>query len=50
MLSDPTKATATAYGVLNERGMSNRWTFYIDKNGKIAAIEKTFVRRRRPKT
>ncbi len=41
LLSDPTKATATAYGVLNERGMSNRWTFYIDKNGKIAAIEKT---------
>jgi peroxiredoxin Q/BCP len=41
LLSDPTKATATAYGVLNERGMSNRWTFYIDKSGKIAAIEKT---------
>ena len=41
VLSDPTKATATAYGVLNERGMSNRWTFYIDKSGKIAAIEKT---------
>ena len=41
LLSDPTKATATAYGVLNERGMSNRWTFYVDKTGKIAAIEKT---------
>jgi len=41
LLSDPTKATATAYGVLNERGMSNRWTFYIDKSGKIAAIEMT---------
>ena len=41
LLSDPTKATATAYGVLNERGMSNRWTFYIDKSGKVAAIEKT---------
>jgi thioredoxin-dependent peroxiredoxin len=39
LLSDPTKATATAYGVLNERGMANRWTFYIDKNGKIAAID-----------
>ena len=39
MLSDPTKATAKAYGVLNERGMANRWTFYIDKAGKIAAID-----------
>lgn len=41
MLSDPTKETATAYGVLSERGFANRWTFYIDKSGKIAAIEKT---------
>jgi peroxiredoxin Q/BCP len=40
MLADPTKATATAYGVLNERGFANRWTFYIDKSGNIAAIEK----------
>lgn len=40
MLSDPTKETATAYGVLSERGFANRWTFYIDKSGKIAAIEK----------
>ena len=39
LLGDPTKATATAYGVLNERGMANRWTFYIDKSGKIAAID-----------
>ena len=39
LLSDPTKTTATAYGVLNERGIANRWTFYIDKNGKIAAID-----------
>lgn len=39
MLSDPTKATAKAYGVLNERGVATRWTFYIDKAGKIAAID-----------
>jgi peroxiredoxin Q/BCP len=32
---------ATAYGVLNERGMSSRWTFYVDKDGRIAAIDKT---------
>src|SRR5262245_48011942 len=40
LLSDPTKETAKAYGVLNERGIANRWTFYIDKDGKIAYIEK----------
>ena len=41
ILSDPTKATATAYGVLGPSGMANRWTFYIGKDGKILAIEKT---------
>jgi peroxiredoxin Q/BCP len=40
MLADPTKAVATAYGVLGSRGTANRWTFYIDKTGRIAAIEK----------
>ena len=40
LLSDPTKATATAFGVLNARGTANRWTFYIGKDGKILAIEK----------
>jgi thioredoxin-dependent peroxiredoxin len=39
LLSDPTQETAKAYGVLNERGVANRTTFFIDKNGKIAAIE-----------
>ena len=39
LLSDPTKETAKAYGVLNERGMANRWTFYVDKNGKISHID-----------
>ena len=41
MLSDPTKEVAAAYGVLNpERGVASRWTFYIDKNGTITAIDK----------
>ena len=40
MLSDESKAVATAYGVLNPRGFTNRWTFYIDKAGKVAAIDK----------
>ena len=39
ILSDPSKETAKGFGVLNERGMANRWTYYIDKNGKIAAID-----------
>jgi peroxiredoxin Q/BCP len=40
MLSDPSKETAKAYGVLSDRGFANRWTFYIDKNGRIAYIDK----------
>ena len=39
LLSDPSKETATKYGVLNARGLANRWTFYIDRAGKIAAID-----------
>ena len=39
MLSDPTKVVAKQYGVLSERGFANRWTFYIDKSGKVAAID-----------
>ena len=41
ILSDPTKATATAYGVLGIRGVANRWTYYVDINGKVSAIDKT---------
>jgi thioredoxin-dependent peroxiredoxin len=40
LLSDPSKETANAYGVLSERGFANRWTFYIGKDGKITAIDK----------
>jgi len=41
LLSDPSKETAQAYGVLNETaGFANRWTFYIGKDGKITAIDK----------
>jgi peroxiredoxin Q/BCP len=40
MLADPTKEVATKYGVLNEQsGVANRWTFYIDKTGKVAAVD-----------
>ena len=40
LLSDPTKVTANAYGVLNQRGMANRWTFYIGESGRILYIDK----------
>jgi thioredoxin-dependent peroxiredoxin len=40
LLADPTKEVATKYGVLNQGGLANRWTFYIDKAGKISYIEK----------
>jgi peroxiredoxin Q/BCP len=40
ILSDPTKDTAKAYGVLNPaNGLASRWTFYIGKDGRIAHID-----------
>jgi peroxiredoxin Q/BCP len=40
ILSDPDKTVAKAYGVMSPRGFSNRWTFYIDKDGIIREIDK----------
>jgi thioredoxin-dependent peroxiredoxin len=40
MLSDTDKKVGTAYGVLNARGIANRWTFYIGPDGKILFIDK----------
>jgi peroxiredoxin Q/BCP len=41
ILSDPSRETAKAYGVVTkETDSPKRWNFYIDKDGKIAAIEK----------
>jgi peroxiredoxin Q/BCP len=40
MLSDPTMTVARAYGVVDgQRTAASRWTFYIDKTGRIAAID-----------
>ena len=40
LLADPTMETAKAYGVVTgARTTASRWTFYIDKTGKIAAID-----------
>ena len=41
LLSDANKEVANAYGVLSPRGVANRWTFYIGKDGRILAIDKT---------
>ncbi len=39
LISDEDKRVSTAYGVLRDHGLStNRVTFLIDKNGKVAKI------------
>jgi peroxiredoxin Q/BCP len=40
ILSDPTKETARAYGVLGPAGFARRWTFVIGREGRILAIDK----------
>jgi peroxiredoxin Q/BCP len=40
ILSDPTRETAKAYGVVSgDRKNAARWTFYIGKDGKILFID-----------
>ena len=40
MLSDPSRETALKYGVVTGSGnFASRWTFYIDKTGKVVAID-----------
>ena len=41
ILSDPKKTVAEAFGCLNARGMSSRWTYYIGKDGKILYVDKS---------
>jgi thioredoxin-dependent peroxiredoxin len=41
MLSDTGKSVAGKYGVLNDRGVADRWTFYIGPDQKIVKIDKT---------
>ena len=41
LLSDPTGATAAAYDVTGFGGLfAMRWTFYIDRDGVVRAIDK----------
>lgn len=40
ILSDPTKKTAEAYGVVHEgRPVAERWTFFIGPDGMVKAID-----------
>jgi peroxiredoxin Q/BCP len=44
ILSDADKSVAKAYGVVHQgRPVPERWTFYIDKEGIIRAIDKKVV-------
>jgi peroxiredoxin Q/BCP len=38
LLADPEKKTIAAFGVLNEKGYANRYTFVIDKKGVVRKI------------
>jgi thioredoxin-dependent peroxiredoxin len=41
LLSDPTKAVAMAYGVVDEdQPFPSRWTFFIGLDGRIMHIDK----------
>ena len=40
ILSDPTKETAKAYGVLMAMGFASRWTFYIGKDGNLIFVDR----------
>jgi peroxiredoxin Q/BCP len=41
LLSDPTRQTATAYGVVNkDQPFASRWTFYIGVDGRVLYIDK----------
>ena len=41
LLSDPTRAVAKAYGVVDaDQPFASRWTFYIGADGRILHIDK----------
>lgn len=41
ILSDPSKEVAKAFGCLSDRGVSNRWTYYVGKDGKVLYVDKS---------
>lgn len=41
ILSDPSRETAKAFGVLNDSNdLARRWTYYIDRDGIIRYVDK----------
>jgi peroxiredoxin Q/BCP len=48
-LSDPSKATAKAFGVLSDDGYAERWTFIIGTDGKILEVMKNVSPRKHGK-
>lgn len=40
ILSDADRSVAEAYGVLNVRGLANRWTYFIDPAGILVHIDR----------
>ena len=40
VLSDADGTVSAAYGVLSERGFANRWTYFIDREGVIARVDR----------
>ena len=40
MLSDKGGSAAKAFGAYNPIGFANRWTIYVDDNGKILKVDK----------
>jgi peroxiredoxin Q/BCP len=42
LLSDPDGSVATAYGVASESSLfAKRWTFYVDKDGVVRAVDQS---------
>lgn len=41
VLSDPTRETARAWGVLDASGFARRWTFVVGPDGRILAIDRS---------
>ncbi len=41
ILSDPKKDLSGKLGVLNDRGFTNRWTYYVGLDGKVLFIDRS---------
>ena len=41
ILSDPDKTLSSKLGVLNDRGFTNRWTYYVGVDGKVLFIDRS---------